>query len=255
MRNFRNIFLTMVLAFVSVTVRGQFVGDLASIEALIADHKAQRKVLAVRSITEGSVYALHNLSQTSTSDWKHINIELDKYRRAFDWLTLALDALETGVNTYTLITEITSSDGTVHKYNSLIDNYYRQCILTGNVCIEDTLIVSIARGCINSIKGDVKDLEIAMTDLFLLCSGQVQCTTYTLSLIFTRLNNAVEHIDKVLHRCYFESFKFIHARTSFWKRSIHKDSKYKKTLSNEAMERWASSRHSVSQRMAERIKK
>ena len=77
MRNFRNIFLTMVLAFVSVTVRGQFVGDLASIEALIADHKAQRKVLAVRSITEGSVYALHNLSQTSTSDWKHINIELD----------------------------------------------------------------------------------------------------------------------------------------------------------------------------------
>ena len=51
MRNFRNIFLTIVLAFVSVTVRGQFVGDLASIEALIADHKAQRKVLAVRSIT------------------------------------------------------------------------------------------------------------------------------------------------------------------------------------------------------------
>lgn len=237
----------------SVSAKAQFVGDIASIEALIADHKSHQKFLLLRQITESSVYILHNTSQSTTRDLKDINKELDKYRRAFDWLTLVLDALETGVNTYTLINEMTSSTGTVHKYNALIDDYYNKCVKTGNVCIEDTLIVSIARGCIKNIEGDVRELKIAMADLLLLCSGQLQCTTFTLSMIFNRLNNAIVNIDRVLHRCYFESFKFISARTSFWKRSIHKDSKYKKNISHEAVERWVKSRHSVIEKKAKKI--
>ena len=58
--------------------------DIVSVEAYINDHKKQRSLLLARSTLEHSNKLLHEYSCKEIGDYKELNIDLDKYTRAFD---------------------------------------------------------------------------------------------------------------------------------------------------------------------------
>ena len=69
--------------------------DVPSIEAYIADHKDQRSLLLARSTLEQANTLLHGYSRDANVTYKEINVELDKYTRAFDVIDIMYQTLRT----------------------------------------------------------------------------------------------------------------------------------------------------------------
>ena len=231
----RRLITLLLLLPLFLTARAQ--GDFLTWEAYINDHNTQHQVLAVRATVEAGVYGLHNITETKTKNYKEINDELGKYRKAFDVLTLVFNAIETGFDVYNVINDFSSSDGTAQKYVRLVNDFAEKCTLRGNIEPEDTIVISIAHKAIGSISDDLSDLEISLTDLFLLCSGRVHCTTADLANIFGRINKSLDHIQLQMRRCYWDTYKYVQMRTTFWKRDIYRDYT-KKEITEAALARW-----------------
>ena len=87
-----------MLCFVSNTAKAQWSFDVPTIEAYISDHKNQRSLLLARATLEHSNALLHEYSKTANVNYKEINIELDKYTRAFDVIDLLYQTLRTSLN-------------------------------------------------------------------------------------------------------------------------------------------------------------
>ncbi len=224
------------------TARAQ--GDIGTWEAYISDHNTQHQVLSVRATVEAGVMGLQHITESRTKDVRDINKELDKYRRAFDVLALVFNALETGFGVYNVIDDFSSSDGTARKYVRLVEDFANKCTLRGNITPEDTLVISVAHKAVNSIKADLKDLELSMLDLLLLCSGHVHCTTHDLAEVFGRINTSLNHIQYSMRICYWDTYKYVQMRTTFWKRDIYRDYT-KKDITQAALARWHQKRKTV----------
>ena len=91
-------FLLVLLAPISAKAQWSF--DVGSVEAYINDHKQQRSLLLARSTLEYSNRLLHEYSKDETTAYKEINVELDKYTRAFDVIDMMYQSLRTALNVY-----------------------------------------------------------------------------------------------------------------------------------------------------------
>ncbi|MDD4534583.1 MAG: hypothetical protein PHC48_08965, partial [Prevotella sp.] len=80
----RTIILMVVLVGYQQEAHAQWSFDVPSIEAYINDHKKQRSLLLARSTLEYSNKLLHEYSSKETVKYKELNVDLDKYTRAFD---------------------------------------------------------------------------------------------------------------------------------------------------------------------------
>lgn len=69
--------------------------DIVSVEAYISDHKQQRSLLLARSTLELSNQLLHEYSSDATVEYKDLNVDLDKYIRAFDVIDILYQSLRT----------------------------------------------------------------------------------------------------------------------------------------------------------------
>ena len=87
--------------------------DPAALEAYINDHKQVRSLLLARSTLEMSNQLLHDYSKTAAVEYKDLNVELDKYTRAFDVIDVLYQSLRTSMNmliptTMSLIESVTT---------------------------------------------------------------------------------------------------------------------------------------------------
>ena len=78
--------LTVMLMGLPLRLTAQVPRDIP--EAYINDHKKQRSLLLARSVLEESNQLLHKTSEATHRQYRDINIELDKYTRAFDIIDL-----------------------------------------------------------------------------------------------------------------------------------------------------------------------
>lgn len=74
----------ILLALFPKTALAQWGFDVVSVEAYINDHKKQRSLLLARSTLEYSNQLLHEYSSKEMGKYKELNVDLDKYTRAFD---------------------------------------------------------------------------------------------------------------------------------------------------------------------------
>ena len=88
----------MLLIIVPIRATAQWSFDVVSVEAYIQDHKTQRSLLLARSTLEQSNKLLHDYTQKATGDYKQINVDLDKYTRAFDVIDVLYQGLRTAMN-------------------------------------------------------------------------------------------------------------------------------------------------------------
>lgn len=218
MRYLSYIFI-VVLCFVSNTAKAQWSFDFPTIEAYISDHKNQRSLLLARATLEHSNALLHEYSKTANVNYKEINIELDKYTRAFDVIDLLYQTLRTSLNTYDTYNTIHDR---VIDYKNLLEDYYDKCLSRGNIVSTDTLIISINYHMLENVADECENIYKSFSDLVLYATGAAACSTSNLMLVITSINQSLDNIQKQLNTSYISTWKYIQVRIGYWKAQVYR---------------------------------
>ena len=208
-----------MLCFVSNTAKAQWSFDVPTIEAYISDHKNQRSLLLARATLEHSNALLHEYSKTANVNYKEINIELDKYTRAFDVIDLLYQTLRTSLNTYDTYNTIHDR---VIDYKNLLEDYYEKCLSRGNIVSTDTLIISINYHMLENITDECENIYKSFSDLVLYATGAAACSTSNLMLVITSINQSLDNIQKQLNTSYISTWKYIQVRIGYWKAQVYR---------------------------------
>lgn len=208
-----------MLCFVSNTAKAQWSFDVPTIEAYISDHKNQRSLLLARATLEHSNALLHEYSKTANVNYKEINIELDKYTRAFDVIDLLYQTLRTSLNTYDTYNTIHDR---VIDYKNLLEDYYEKCLSRGNIVSTDTLIISINYHMLENIADECENIYKSFSDLVLYATGAAACSSSNLMLVITSINQSLDNIQKQLNTSYISTWKYIQVRIGYWKAQVYR---------------------------------
>ena len=236
-RNIRHIILLMMVTAFSLEMSAQWNFDIVSVEAYINDHKQQRSLLLARSTLELSNQLLHEYSSEAAVDFKELNVDLDKYTRAFDVIDILYQSLRTSLNVYSTYNTVNDRIG---DYKNLLNDYYTKVVERNKMELHDTLIIGISLRCVQRIAEDGKQLYRSMSDLVLYTTGAAACSTSDLLLVLESINQGLDNIELHLNKAYFETWRYIQLRMGYWKESIYL-AKDKSQIANEAFRRWRDS--------------
>ena len=207
--------IVTLLCFFPKVACAQFGFDVTSVEAYIHDHKQQRSLLLVRSTLEASNKLLHEYSKDANIDYKDINLQLDKYTRAFDVIDILYQSLRTSLNIYDTYDVVKDRVG---DYKDMLDDYRAKCLDRLNIVSTDTLIITINARALARIAEEGDNLYKSVSDLVLYATGA---------------DNIKRHINKA----YFETWKYIQVRIGYWKAQVYR-AKTIKEIVNDAFGRW-----------------
>ena len=214
--------------------KAQWAFDFVSVEAYINDHKKQRSLLLARSTLELSNQLLHEYSSDATVEYKTLNVDLDKYTRAFDVIDVLYQSLRTSLNVYS--TYNTVSDR-ITDYKNLLEDYREKVLERNKIAVSDTIIISVNLRCIQKIADEGQHLYRSVSDLVLYATGAAACSTSDLLLVLESINKSLDNIERHLNRSYFETWRYIQLRMGYWKEAVYR-TKTKRQLIDDAFGRW-----------------
>lgn len=214
--------------------KAQWAFDFVSVEAYINDHKKQRSLLLARSTLELSNQLLHEYSSDATMEYKTLNVDLDKYTRAFDVVDVLYQSLRTSLNVYS--TYNTVSDR-ITDYKNLLEDYREKVLERNKIAVSDTIIISVNLRCIQKIADEGQHLYRSVSDLVLYATGAAACSTSDLLLVLESINTSLDNIERHLNRSYFETWRYIQLRMGYWKEAVYRK-KTKRQLIDDAFGRW-----------------
>lgn len=231
------IILLVIILLFPIKASAQWGFDVPVVEAYIDDHKQQRSLLLARSTLELSNQLLHEYSSEATVDYKKLNIDLDKYTRAFDVIDVLYQSLRTSLNvhsTYNIVSD------RIHDYKNLLDDYSNKVLKRDKLSLSDTLLIGINLRCIQKISDEANQLYHSLGDLVLYATGAAACSTSDLLLVLESINTGLDNIEKHLNRSYFETWRYIQLRMGYWKESVYRN-KSKSEIIEGAFGRWKES--------------
>ena len=236
MRQLRHIILLLCLTTLCPkAVMAQIVPrDIPTIEAYINDHKKQRSLLLARATLEESNALLHKASKVTHREYRDINLELDKYTRAFDIIDLVYSTVSTGFNVYRTYDNVSEKIG---KYKTMLEDFNEKIIQRGRIESADTLLLAVNGRAVVHLAEECQNLYSSVCVLAAYASGQVCCTTASLMLMIDNINKSLDRIKDIVNNAYYQTWKFIQARTSYWKSEIYR-SKTIRQMATEAFDRW-----------------
>ena len=226
--------LLMVVMFPKSATARAFARDIPTIEAYIYDHKQQRSLLLTRSTLETSNALLHKASKVTNREYRDINIELDKYTRAFDIIDLVYNTVSTGFNVYRTYDTVSDKIG---KYKTMLNDYNDKILRRGRIETADTLLLTVNMRAIANLAEECQNLYLSVSTLALYASGKVCCTTASMMLMVDNINKSLDRIKEIVNSAYYQTWKFIQARTSYWKSEIYR-SKTIRQVAEDAFGRW-----------------
>ena len=188
MNNRTRYLLLLLLAVLDTHVKAQWNFDIPVVEAYINDHKQQRSLLLARSTLELSNQLLHEYSSDAAVGYKELNIDFDKYTRAFDVIDVLYQSLRTSLNVYSTYNTVSDRIG---DYKNLLGDYG-------------------------------KSLYRSVTDLVLYATGAAACSTSDLLLILEGIHIGLDNIEAHLNKAYFETWRYIQLRIGYWKESVYR---------------------------------
>lgn len=229
-----SILILLLFVMVPQMTKAQWAFDFVSVEAYINDHKKQRSLLLARSTLELSNLLLHEYSSDATVEYKTLNVDLDKYTRAFDVIDVLYQSLRTSLNVYS--TYNTVSDR-ITDYKNLLEDYREKVIERNKIAVSDTIIISVNLRCIQKIADEGLHLYRSVSDLVLYATGAAACSTSDLLLVLESINTSLDNIERHLNRSYFETWRYIQLRMGYWKEAVYR-TKTKRQLIDDAFGRW-----------------
>lgn len=229
-----SILILLLFVIVPQMTKAQWAFDFVSVEAYINDHKKQRSLLLARSTLELSNQLLHEYSSDATVEYKTLNVDLDKYTRAFDVIDVLYQSLRTSLNVYS--TYNTVSDR-ITDYKNLLEDYREKVLERNKIAVSDTIIISVNLRCIQKIADEGQHLYRSVSDLVLYATGAAACSTSDLLLVLESINTSLDNIERHLNRSYFETWRYIQLRMGYWKEAVYR-TKTKRQLIDDAFGRW-----------------
>ena len=224
----------MLLVIVPIKATAQWTFDVVSVEAYIQDHKTQRSLLLARSTLEQSNKLLHDYTQKATGDYKQINVDLDKYTRAFDVIDVLYQGLRTVMNVKDTYGSVSNR---IKYYKKLLDDYNQKVLKRGKPDVADLQLITINEKAIENIYQEGTHLYRSLNDLVLYATGAAACSTADLLVILESINMSLDNIERHLNNAYFESWRYIQVRIGYWKARLYR-SKTKAEILDNAFGRW-----------------
>lgn len=228
------IFILLFLPCSLNTAKAQFAWDIASVEAMINDHKGERSLLIVRSVVEQGNKVLHGTSDESNEKYKSINEQIDKYTKAFDVIDVVFNTVSTGFNIYHTVDNVGQKIG---KYKDMLSAYNSKILSRGNIDPADTLLVSINRTAILDVYSQCEEIYKSATQIAIYSSGQFLASTSAINLQIKRIDECLTRIQQIVNRAYFETYTFIQSRIRMWNRRIFTE-RSRLTICNESFAQW-----------------
>ena len=192
--------------------------DVPSIEAYIADHKDQRSLLLARATLEQANTLLHGYSRDANVTYKEINVELDKYTRAFDVIDIMYQTLRTSLNTYDTYETFKQR---IEDYKVMLTAYWDKCLSQGDIVSTDMLIITVNRNLLERLSEEGQGIYRSFSDLVLYATGAAACSASDLLLIIESINRSLDNIRMHLNRAYFETWRYIQVRIGYWKAQVY----------------------------------
>ena len=181
-------------------VKAQWSFDVPSVEAYINDHKKQRSLLLARSTLEAGNTLLHEYSADATHNYKELNVDLDKYTRAFDVIDVIYQSVRTGMNVHSTYNTVADR---IKDYKEMLEDYHSKVLKRGKVELSDTLILCVNRRLIQHVADEGKQLYRSVSELALYVTGAAACSTSDLILLLERINTNLDNIEIHLNKAYF----------------------------------------------------
>ena len=183
---------------------------------------------------EESNALLHKASKVTHREYRDINLELDKYTRAFDIIDLVYSTVSTGFNVYRTYDNVSEKIG---KYKTMLEDFNEKMIQRGRIESADTLLLAVNARAVANLAEECQNLYSSVCVLAAYASGQVCCTTASLMLMIDNINKSLDRIKDIVNSAYYQTWKFIQARMSYWKAEIY-CSKTIRQMATEAFDRW-----------------
>ena len=223
--------MTLLIVIPSLTYAQQ---DITTLEAYINDHKSVRSMLLARSTLELSNSLLHDYSKTAAVEYKELNVDLDKYTRAFDVIDVLYNSLRTSMNAYDTYNTVSTR---IRDYKKLLEDYNEKVLKRVKYSIADTLIISVNYRTIDNIYNEGQELYKSLSDLVLYATGAAACSTSELMMVMNSINYSLDRIELYLNRAYFKTWQYVQLRMGYWKESIYR-SKTRREILDGAFGRW-----------------
>ncbi len=231
----RTLMITVVLlTLLPGIAKAQWTFDVVSVEAYINDHKKQRSLLLARSTLEYSNKLLHEYSREEVGNYKELNVDLDRYTRAFDMIDVMYQSLRTVLNvknTYNTVSE------RIGDYKDMLEDFNEKILKRGCIEPSDALILTINEKAIRDIAHDGEQLYKSVSDLVLYATGAAACSTADLLIVIEAVNNSLDSIERHLNQAYMETWRYIQVRIGYWKAKIYRE-RTKQEILDGAFGRW-----------------
>ena len=214
--------------------------DVASVEALIDDHKVIRDSMKNRIAIEAGVYLLQNWTNDTIKGYKKTCDLLDKYDRSFDILDLVLSGTSTVLKVRKNYTVISDRIGGIRK---LLSDFHDKCLRTGRIEYSDKLIIEIGNDMITAVCDDVEELYKSLRKLLAYqgagsATGLTAMSTSNLIQILNQIDRNFDHITKVINHGYIRLRGYILARLGpFFRRTLYR-SRPVSEVATDALTRW-----------------
>lgn len=231
--------LLLLLLLSPIAANAQYTFDAPSVEAYIEDHKTQRSLLLARSTLEASNALLHEYSADATHSYKQLNIDLDKYTRAFDIIDVIYQSLRTCMNVYGTYGTVTDR---ISDYKTILQDYKEKIIDRHKTEVSDTLILTINAHLLQHLAQEAQQLYRSVTELALYVTGTAACSTSDLITLLESINTNLDTIETHLNKAYFDTWRYIQLRIGYWKSSVY-NTQTKQQIAQGAFQRWTRSTH------------
>ena len=230
----RQLIFMLIVLLSPLKMMAQWGFDVVSVEAYINDHKKQRSLLLARSTLEYSNKLLHQYSSEQTNNYKEINVELDKYTRAFDVIDVLYQSLRTSMNAVHTYENVSDR---ISDYKKLLNDFNSQVVKRKHIELADTMLISINIKAIANIAKEGEYLYKSLSDLVLYATGAAACSTADLLVVMESINTSLDNIEKMLNTAYFDTWRYIQLRMGYWKEKVYR-TKTKKEMIDDAFGRW-----------------
>ena len=224
----------MLIVLFPKSALAQFGFDVVSVEAYINDHKKQRSLLLARSTLEYSNQLLHEYSSKEVGKYKELNVDLDKYTRAFDVIDVMYQSLRTVLNVRSTYQTVSDRIG---DYKDLMEDFNEKVIKRKHIELADTMLVSINRKAIENIAYEGQQLYHSVNDLVLYAMGAAACSTSDLLMVLDNINNSLDLIEKHLNSAYFQTWRYVQLRMGYWKEKVYR-TRTREEILEDAFSRW-----------------
>ena len=214
----RTLYILVLFLLLPCTMRAQWSFDVPSIEAYIADHKDQKSLLLARATLEQANTLLHGYSRDANVTYKEINVELDKYTRAFDVIDIMYQTLRTSLNTYDTYETFKTRIG---DYKAMLTAFWDKCVSQGDIVSTDALIITVNRSLLERLSEDGADIYRSFSDLVLYATGAAACKASDLLVIIESINRSLDSMRRHLNSAYFETWRYIQVRIGYWKAQVY----------------------------------